>query len=85
MTEVISTQSFKDNLKNVHFMINDLDDTLKFLNIMAECKNLESVELRYRNSCLFDIIDDPEDAIKFAEKKFYDKVGKIKKFRIYHK
>ena len=85
MTEVISTQNFKDNLKNVNLMINDLDDALKFLNVLAKCKCLESVELRYRNSCIFDIIDDPEDAIKIAEKKFYDKVGKIKKFRIYHK
>ena len=85
MTEVISTQSFKDNLKNVHLIISDLDDALRLLNILAECNSLESVELGYKNSCLFDIIDDPEDAIKIADKKFYDKVGKIKKFRIYHK
>ena len=85
MTEVISTQSFKDNLKNVHLMINDLDDALKLLSILAECNSLESVELGYKDSCLFDTIDGPEDAIKDAEKKFYDKVGKIKKFRIYHK
>ena len=85
MTEVISTQSFKENLKNVHLIISDLDDALRFLNVLAECNSLESVELGYKNSCLFDIIGDPEGAIKDAEKKFYDKVGKIKKFRIYHK
>ena len=85
MTEVISTQNFKENLKNVHLIISDLDDALRSLNVMAECKCLESVELGYKNSCIFDIISVPEDAIKVAEKKFYDKVGKIKKFRIYHK
>ena len=66
-------------------MISDLDDTLKFLNVLSECNSLESVELGYKNSCLFDIIGDPENAIKDAEKKFYNKVDKIKKFRIYHK
>ena len=65
-------------------MISDLDDSLRFLNVLAGCNSLESVELGYKNSCLFHIIDDTEDAIKDAEKMFYDKVGKIKKFRIYH-
>ena len=85
ITEVISTQNFKENLKNVHLIISDLDHALRFLNVLAECNSLESVELGYKNSCLFDIIGDPEDAIKEAEEKFYDKVGKIKKLRIYHK
>ena len=83
MTEVILTQ--KDNLKGVCLMIDGLDDALKFFNVLAECNSLESVELGYINSCLSDIIGDPEDAIKEAEEKFSDKVGKIKKFKIYHK
>ena len=83
--EIISSPSFKVNLRNVYLKINSLRDTLKLLNLLSKCKNLESVELQYRETCWLDIVENPSEEIRKAINKFYRNVGFISKLRVYDK
>ena len=85
MKIAVSSPNSKMHLRKVNLRIDYLDDAIKFLDLLSEWKNLESVDIRYSNISLKYITMSPEELIREAINKFKRKYGIINRLWLYHK
>ena len=85
MKIAVSSPNSKIYLRKVNLRIDYLDDAIKLLDLLSEWRNLESVDLRYRNISLIYMTMSPEEWIRDAINKFIRKVGIINRLWLYHK
>ena len=85
ISDIISSPNIQINLRKVDLTTNNLNESLRLLNLLSEWKNLESIELKYRGKLVYDIWENEIGTIRKAINEFYKKAGVISKVKIYHK
>ena len=85
ISDIISSPNTQVKLRKVELRTHNLDESIKLLNLLSDCKNLESVELNYRNKIVPDIFHTPVEIIRKAINEFYNKIGIGWKVKIYNK